>query len=63
MKRVPELIDVWFDFGLDAGGAVAFPFENQSAFEEEFPADYICEAVDQTTRAVLFAARHRHDAF
>ena len=48
MKRVPELIDVWFDSGSMPIAQWHYPFENQAKFENQFPADYICEAVDQT---------------
>ncbi len=48
MQRVPELIDVWFDSGSMPYAQWHYPFENQDKFEEQFPADYICEAVDQT---------------
>ncbi|MBI3160466.1 MAG: isoleucine--tRNA ligase [Chloroflexi bacterium] len=48
MSRVPELIDVWFDSGAMPYAQWHFPFENQAIFENQFPADYICEAVDQT---------------
>ncbi len=48
MKRVPDLIDVWFDSGSMPYAQWHYPFENQEKFEEQFPADYICEAVDQT---------------
>jgi isoleucyl-tRNA synthetase len=48
MKRVLELIDVWFDSGSMPVGQWHFPFENRSSFRAQFPADYICEAVDQT---------------
>ena len=48
MKRVPELIDVWFDSGSMPVAQWHYPFENQDKFAEQFPADYICEAVDQT---------------
>jgi isoleucyl-tRNA synthetase len=48
MRRVPELIDVWFDSGAMAVAQWGYPFENQEMFKEQFPADYICEAVDQT---------------
>lgn len=48
MKRVPELIDVWFDSGSMPYGQWHYPFENQSEFQQQYPADYICEAVDQT---------------
>jgi isoleucyl-tRNA synthetase len=48
MRRVPELIDVWFDSGAMPVAQWHYPFENQAMFEEQFPADYICEAIDQT---------------
>ncbi len=48
MQRVPELIDVWFDSGSMPVAQWHYPFENQQEFKEQFPADYICEAVDQT---------------
>ena len=48
MTRVPELIDVWFDSGSMPVAQWHYPFENQEKFKEQFPADYICEAVDQT---------------
>ncbi len=48
MRRVPELIDVWFDSGSMPVAQWHYPFENQEYFKKQFPADYICEAVDQT---------------
>ncbi|MBN1965193.1 MAG: isoleucine--tRNA ligase, partial [Anaerolineae bacterium] len=48
MRRVPELIDAWFDSGSMPVAQWGYPFQNQQQFEEQFPADYICEAVDQT---------------
>jgi isoleucyl-tRNA synthetase len=48
MQRVPELIDVWFDSGSMPVAQQHYPFDNQQWFKEQFPADYICEAVDQT---------------
>ena len=48
MQRVPELIDVWFDSGSMPVAQWHYPFENQAEFQNQFPADYICEAVDQT---------------
>lgn len=48
MRRVPELIDVWFDSGSMPVAQWHYPFENADKFNEQFPADYICEAVDQT---------------
>ena len=48
MRRVPELIDVWFDSGSMPLAQWGYPHKNQTLFEQQFPADYICEAVDQT---------------
>ncbi len=48
MKRVPELIDVWFDSGAMPVAQWHYPFEQQETFKHQFPADFICEAVDQT---------------
>jgi isoleucyl-tRNA synthetase len=48
MQRVPELIDVWFDSGAMPYAQWHAPFENEDIFENQFPADFICEAVDQT---------------
>ncbi len=48
MRRIPDLIDVWFDSGSMPYAQWHYPFENQDKFKSQFPADYICEAVDQT---------------
>ena len=48
MTRVPDLIDVWFDSGSMPVAQWHYPFENQEMFKKQFPADFICEAVDQT---------------
>jgi len=48
MRRVPEVIDCWFDSGAMPFAQWHYPFENQDTFRANFPADYICEAVDQT---------------
>ncbi len=48
MKRVPDLIDVWFDSGAMPYAQWHFPFENKETFEASFPADFIAEGVDQT---------------
>lgn len=48
MKRVPDLIDVWFDSGAMPYAQWHYPFENKEEFEKNFPADFICEGVDQT---------------
>jgi len=47
-RRVPEVIDVWFDSGAMPYAQWHYPFENKPVFEGAFPADFICEAVDQT---------------
>lgn len=47
-RRVPEVIDCWFDSGAMPFAQWHYPFENQEAFERSFPADFICEAIDQT---------------
>ena len=47
-RRVPEVIDCWFDSGAMTYAQWHYPFENQDSFEKHFPADYICEAIDQT---------------
>ena len=46
--RLVPVIDAWFDSGSMPSAQHHFPFENQSAFENAFPADFICEAIDQT---------------
>jgi isoleucyl-tRNA synthetase len=48
MRRVPEVIDVWFDSGAMPFAQHHHPFENEERFRESFPADFICEAQDQT---------------
>ena len=47
-RRVPEVIDCWFDSGAMSYAQFHYPFENSEQFENRFPADYICEAIDQT---------------
>ena len=47
-KRTPELIDVWFDSGAMPFAQYHYPFENKELFEKNYPADYICEGIDQT---------------
>ena len=48
MHRVPEVIDCWFDSGAMPFAQHHYPFENKDVFEQQFPADFISEAVDQT---------------
>jgi len=47
-KRTPELIDVWFDSGAMPFAQFHYPFENKELFENNYPADFICEGIDQT---------------
>ena len=48
MKREIDLIDVWFDSGAMPYAQLHYPFENKSNFQDQFPADFIAEGVDQT---------------
>ena len=48
MRRVPEIIDVWFDSGAMPFAQWHYPFENKDKFERNFPADFIAEGLDQT---------------
>ncbi|WP_422446656.1 isoleucine--tRNA ligase [Thermoanaerobacterium sp. DL9XJH110] len=48
MKRVPEVIDCWFDSGSMPFAQHHYPFENEEYFRKHFPADFIAEAIDQT---------------
>jgi isoleucyl-tRNA synthetase len=48
MRRIPEVADAWFDSGSMPVAQWHYPFENQQLFTEQFPADFICEAIDQT---------------
>lgn len=48
MRRVPEVIDCWYDSGSMPFAQFHYPFENQDLFEKNFPADFISEAIDQT---------------
>lgn len=48
MKREEDVIDVWFDSGAMPFAQMHYPFENKEAFEKNFPADFICEGIDQT---------------
>jgi len=47
-RRVPEVIDCWFDSGAMSYAQWHYPFENEDIFKTHFPADFICEAIDQT---------------
>lgn len=48
MKRTPEVVDVWFDSGSMPYAQWNYPVENKELFEQNFPADFICEGIDQT---------------
>lgn len=48
MQRVPDVIDCWFDSGAMPFAQHHYPFENKESFETLFPADFICEGIDQT---------------
>ena len=48
MRRVPDVLDVWFDSGAMPFAQWHYPFENKDAFERNYPADFICEGIDQT---------------
>ncbi len=48
MRRIPDVMDCWFDSGAMPIAQLHYPFDNQELFGKTFPADYICEAVDQT---------------
>ena len=48
MTRIPDVLDCWFDSGSMPFAQYHYPFENQELFESQFPADFICEGIDQT---------------
>ena len=48
MTRIPDVLDCWFDSGSMPFAQYHFPFENKELFEEQFPADFIAEGIDQT---------------
>ena len=48
MNRIPEVMDCWFDSGSMPFAQYHYPFENKELFEEQFPANFICEGIDQT---------------
>src|SRR6185295_16077727 len=67
-KRIPEVFDCWFESGSMPYAQNHYPFENRTLFEENFPADFIAEGVDQTrgwfyTLTVLSAALFEKPAF
>ena len=68
MRRIPEVLDCWFESGAMPFAQVHYPFENKKWFEEHFPCDFICEGVDQTrgwfyTLMVLGAALFETSAY
>ncbi|MCR5761587.1 MAG: isoleucine--tRNA ligase [Sphaerochaetaceae bacterium] len=48
MRRVPDVLDCWFESGSMPYGQLHYPFENKERFEQIFPADFVCEGLDQT---------------
>ncbi|MDR3275635.1 MAG: isoleucine--tRNA ligase, partial [Treponema sp.] len=68
MRRIPEVLDCWFESGAMPYGQNHYPFENKSFFDSHFPADFINESLDQTrgwfyTLTVLAAALFKKPAF
>jgi isoleucyl-tRNA synthetase len=68
MKRIPEVLDCWFESGAMPYGQVHYPFENKAKFESHFPADFINEGLDQTrgwfyTLTILAAGLFDRPAF
>ncbi len=68
MRRIPEVLDCWFESGAMPYAQSHYPFENREHFEENFPADFISEGLDQTrgwfyTLVVLAAALFNKPAF
>lgn len=68
MRRIPDVLDCWFESGSMPYAQVHYPFENKEWFEKNFPADFICEGLDQTrgwfyTLTILAAALFDSPAF
>lgn len=68
MRRIPEVLDCWFESGSMPYAQVHYPFRDKKHFEEHFPADFICEGLDQTrgwfyTLTILAAALFDKPAF
>ena len=68
MRRIPEVLDCWFESGAMPYAQNHYPFENKDFFESHFPADFICEGLDQTrgwfyTLTILAAAMFKKPAF
>ncbi len=67
-RRIPEVLDCWFESGSMPYAQKHYPFENKERFEKSFPADFICEGLDQTrgwfyTLVVLSAALYEKEPF
>ena len=62
MTRELDLIDVWFDSGSMPYAQLHYPFENKKEFENNFPADFIAEGVDQT-RGWFYTSRDIYNSF
>jgi isoleucyl-tRNA synthetase len=68
MRRIPDVLDCWFESGSMPYAQIHYPFENKEWFEKNFPADFICEGLDQTrgwfyTLTILAAALFDSPAF
>lgn len=68
MRRIPEVLDCWFESGSMPYAQQHYPFENKESFEKNFPADFICEGQDQTrgwfyTLVIIAAALFDKPAF
>ncbi|MCF7946537.1 MAG: isoleucine--tRNA ligase [Spirochaetia bacterium] len=68
MRRIPDVLDCWFESGSMPYAQNHYPFENKEFFEKNFPADFICEGLDQTrgwfyTLTILAAALFEEPAF
>jgi len=68
MRRIPDVLDCWFESGSMPYAQIHYPFENKEWFEKHFPADFICEGLDQTrgwfyTLTILAAALFDKPAF
>ena len=62
MRRVPEVLDCWFESGSMPFAQVHYPFENREWFENHYPGDFIVEYIGADARLVLHAARAGHGA-
>ena len=62
MRRIPDVLDVWFDSGSMPFAQVHYPFENADWFEHHYPGDFIVEYIGQTRGWFYTAARAGHRA-